>query len=184
MIIPDHEIRELLKEGKVIIEPVEDSQIQAACIDLRLGGEFRVFKHAAEAFIDSANPREYTECVKSEGMFVIHPGEFILGITMERVSLPPDIAAYVDGKSSLGRLGVTAHITSSLVEPGWDGRLVLEIANLGKMPVSLYPDMKICKLVLMRMSSASEKPYGARNETKYKGQDGVTESRISRDGLC
>jgi dCTP deaminase len=185
MIIPDHEIRELLKSGKVKVEPLDDGQIQAACIDLRLGSEFRVFKHAHEAFIDSRNPKEYTECVKADGQFIIHPGEFILGITVERVALPADMAAYVDGKSSLGRLGVTAHITSSLVEPGWDGRLVLEIANLGKMPVTLYPDMKICKLVLMRMSSASERPYGVRKETKYKGQNGVTESRISGDrSLC
>jgi dCTP deaminase len=185
MIIPDHEIRKLLENGRVRIEPLDEGQIQAACVDLRLGGEFRVFKHTHEALIDSRNPKEYTECIAVGGRpFIIHPGEFVLGITKERVALPADISAYVDGKSSLGRLGVTAHITSSLVEPGWDGRLVLEIANLGKMPVSLYPDMKICKLVLMRMSSASEKPYGARNETKYKGQDGVTESRISRDGLC
>lgn len=181
MIIPDHEIKVLLKEGKVIVEPIEDGQIQAACIDLRLGSEFRFFKHSSEAFIDSKNPKEYTECIKAAEKFILHPNEFILGITMERVKLPDDIAAYVDGKSSLGRLGVTAHITSSLVEPGWDGRLVLEIANLGKMPVTLYPGMKICKLVLMKMSSASEKPYNMRAETKYKGQDGITESRICRE---
>ncbi len=181
MIIPDHEIKKLLAENKVVVEPLEDGQIQAACIDLRLGSEFRVFRHTSEAFIDSRNPKEYTERVSSAEKFIIHPNEFILGITMERVKLPDDIAAYVDGKSSLGRLGVTAHITSSLVEPGWDGRLVLEIANLGKMPVTLYSGMKICKLVLMRMTSASEKPYGARAETKYKGQDGVVESRISSE---
>jgi len=182
MIIPDHEIRALLREGRVRIEPIDDGQVQAACVDLRLGGEFRVFKHTHDAFIDSRNPREHTERVDSEGRpFIIHPNEFVLGITRERVALPDDIAAYVDGKSSLGRLGVTAHITSSLVEPGWDGRLVLEIANLGKMPVTLYPGMKICKLVLMRMSSASEKPYHKREETKYKGQDGVLESRIARE---
>ena len=183
MIIPDHEIKKLLAEGKVRIEPLEEGQIQAACVDLRLGSEFRVFKHTHEAFIDSRNPKEHTECMKADDgrPFIIHPNEFVLGITKERVALPDDIAAYVDGKSSLGRLGVTAHITSSLVEPGWDGRLVLEIANLGKMPVTLYPGMKICKLVLMRMSSASEKPYDKRAETKYKGQDGVLESRISKE---
>lgn len=185
MIIPDHEIRELLKSGKVKVEPAEDGQIQAACIDLRLGSEFRVFKHTHEAFIDSRNPKEYTECCSAgDRPFIIHPHEFVLGITQERVSLPDDIAAYVDGRSSLGRLGVTAHITSSLVEPGWDGRLVLEITNLGKMPVTLYPGMKVCKLVLMRMSSPSEKPYGRREETKYKGQDGVVESRICREHRC
>lgn len=182
MIIPDHQIRKLLSEGKVKMEPLEDSQIQAACIDLRLGSEFRVFKHTQEAFIDSRNPKEYTElCKVGDRPFVIHPGEFILGITKERITLPDDIAAYVDGKSSLGRLGVTAHITSSLVEPGWDGNLVLEIANLGKMPVTLYPGMKICKLVLMRMSAPSEKPYNMRAETKYKGQKEVAESRISSE---
>jgi len=179
MIIPDHEIRKLLSSGNVVVEPLEPEQVQAACIDLRLGDEFRVFKSTSEAFIDSRNPKEYTECIKSGEKFIIHPNEFILGITMERVRLPADVAAYVDGKSSLGRLGVTAHITSSLVEPGWDGRLVLEIANLGKMPVVLYPGMKICKLVLMRMSSASERPYNTRAETKYKGQSGVIESRIA-----
>ena len=183
MIIPDHEIRKLLSDGRLKIEPLEDSQIQAACVDLRLGSEFRIFKHTHELFIDSRNPKEYTEACKADGRpFIIHPHEFILGITKERVTLPDDVAAYVDGKSSLGRLGVTAHITSSLVEPGWDGNLVLEIANLGKMPVTLYPEMKICKLVLMRMSSASEKPYSKRSETKYKGQRDVVESRIASEG--
>jgi dCTP deaminase len=182
MIIPDHEIRALLREGKIKIEPLEEGQIQAACVDLRLGSEFRIFKSTHEAFIDSRNPKEYTECCAiGDKPFIIHPGEFILGITRERIALPDNIAAYVDGKSSLGRLGITAHITASLVEPGWDGNLVLEIANLGKMPVTLYPEMKICKVVFMRMSSPAEKPYDKRKETKYKGQRQVTESRICEE---
>ncbi len=184
MILPDHEIRKLLKEGKLVIEPLEDiEKIQGACVDLRLGTEFRIFRHTEEAVIDSKNPKEYTEFIemKEEKPFIIHPREFVLGITKEKIKIPADMAAYVDGRSSLGRLGVTAHITSGWVDPGFEGRLVLEISNLGKMPVTLYPGMKICKLLFFRLNSPSEIPYNIRKDAKYHGQDSVSQSRIHED---
>ena len=169
MILPDHEIKKLLADGKIRIEPLDDPevQIQPACVDLRLGSEFKIFKHTKEAFIDSKDPKDYTEDHISNGEpFVLHPNEFVLGITKERITIPADIAAYLDGKSSIGRLGITAHITSGWIDPGFSGKLVLEISNLGKMPVKIYPDMRICKLLLFRLTSPSERPYNIR-KTKY-----------------
>ncbi len=185
MILPDHEIMKAIKEGRIVIEPADgiESRIHPACLYLRLGDEFRLFKYTQEPFIDSKNPKSYTEELKTNGKpIIIHPKEFVLGITMEKIKLPADIAAYVDGRSSLGRLGITAHITSSLVDPGFEGRLVLEISNLGKMPVTIYPGSKICKLVFMKLSSPAAVPYNKLHDAKYAGQDGVVESRIYRDG--
>ena len=182
MILPDHEIRKLLSSGNVVVEPLEPEQVQAACIDLRLGDEFRVFKSTSEAFIDSRNPKEYTQAVASDGKpFIIHPKEFILGITKESIKIPDDLAAYLDGRSSLGRLGITAHITSGWIDPGFHGKLVLEISNLGKMPVTLYPGMRICKLLLFKLSSPCEVPYDKRKSAKYRDQETVSESRIHSD---
>jgi len=183
MILPDHEIRKMLKEGKLKIEPLEDpdKQIQPACVDLKLGSEFKVFKHTKEAYIDSKNPKEYTEDHTANGEpFVLHPNEFVLGITKEKITLPADIAAYVDGKSSIGRLGITAHITSGWVDPGFSGRLVLEISNLGKMPVKIYPGMRICKLLFFGMNSPCEVPYNMR-KSKYHGQDTVEQSKLHEE---
>jgi len=181
MILPDHEIRKMLKEGRIVIEPLDDpeSQIQAACVDLKLGPEFRVFKYTSEAFIDSRDPKEYTQTFCTDGKpFILHPKEFILGITRESIKIPSDLAAYVDGRSSLGRIGITAHITSGWVDPGFSGKLVLEITNLGKMPVTLYPGMKICKLLFFKLSSPAEVPYDQRKSAKYRNQESVCESRI------
>ncbi len=185
MILPDHEIKKYLEEGKIVIEPLDspEVQIQPAWVDLRLGNEFRVFKHTDEAFIDSRNPKEYTTTIMSEDgkPIMLHPREFMLGVIKERVKLPNDIAAYIDGRSSLGRLGITAHITAGWVDPGWDGNLVVEITNLGKMPVTIYPDMRIAKLVFFKLTSPAERPYGEERGSKYKGQKSVAESKIHRD---
>jgi len=184
MILPDHEIRQYLAEGKIVIEPLSDPdvQIQAACVDLRLGSEFKVFKHTQEAFIDSKNPKQYTEDIILEDgkSLFLHPKEFVLGITKEKIKIPADIVGYVDGRSSLGRLGITAHITSAWVDPGFEGKLVLEISNLGKMPVAIYPDMRVAKLLFFKMASPAEKPYNMR-DSKYKNQASVTESKIHKD---
>ncbi|MBI4173697.1 MAG: dCTP deaminase [Candidatus Aenigmarchaeota archaeon] len=184
MILPDHEIRKHIQDGRIGIEPQDgiEERIHPACLYLRLGDEFRLFKYTQEAFIDSRNPKSYTEEIKTEGKpIILHPKEFLLGITYEKVRLPADIAAYVDGRSSLGRLGITAHITSSLVDPGFDGKLVLEISNLGKMPVTLYPGMKVCKLVFFKLFSPAETPYNKLHDAKYRGQAEVVESRIYKD---
>ena len=183
MILPDHEIRKAIEEGRLVIEPLEDpkTQIQPAWVDLRLGSEFRIFKHTEETCIDAKDPKDYTELKVVDGSMILHPHEFVLGITKERIRLPDDMVAFVDGKSSIGRLGITAHITSGWVDPCFDGRLVLEISNLGKMPVRVYPGMRICKLVVMKMSSPAEVPYNLRKDSKYMGQDSVIESRINEE---
>ncbi len=184
MILSDKDIKARMEKGDLVIEPLDDpgKQIQAAWVDLRLSNEFRVFKHTDEACIDSKNPHEYTEVIKSNGKpIIIHPREFMLGVIKERVKLPTDMAAYIDGRSSLGRLGITAHITAGFVDPGWDGNLVVEITNLGKMPVTLYPDMRIAKIIFFQLSSACERPYGAERGSKYYGQNSVSESKIHKD---
>jgi dCTP deaminase len=184
MILPDHEIRKYMEEGRISIEPLEDleKQLQPAWVDLRLGSEFRVFRYTKEAFIDSRDPKEYTETMCSNGEpFVLHPKEFILGVTHEKIRVPGDLAAYVDGRSSLGRIGITAHITSGWVDPGFEGKLVLEISNLGKMPVMLYPGMRICKLIFLKLNSPSETPYNMRRSSKYMNQESVCQSKIYKD---
>ncbi|MBI4182325.1 MAG: dCTP deaminase [Candidatus Aenigmarchaeota archaeon] len=184
MILPDHEIRKLLAEGILVVEPLRDPehQVQAAWVDLTLGDEFKVFKHTQEPFIDSRQPKDYTETVRADGRpFTVHPGDFILGITGERIRIPSSLAAYVDGRSSLGRLGVTAHITAGWIDPGFDGKLVLEISNLGKMPVTLYPGMRICKLLLFQLASPAEVPYNLRKDAKYAGQSAVGQSKMYQD---
>jgi len=182
MIIPDHEIKKLLEEGKIIIEPLDKEQIQSACIDLKLGEEFKKFKTTEEPVIDSRNPKKYTETFFSNGEAVIlHPGEFLLGVTKEKIKLPSHIAAYVDGRSSIGRLGVTAHITSGWIDPGFEGKIVLEITNLGKMPVALYPEMRIAKILFFRLTSPSEVPYNERKDAKYHQQSHISESKLHEE---
>lgn len=185
MILPDHEIRKLLEEGSLVIEPLEnpEEQIQPAQVDLRLGNEFRVFRIDSTPFIDTrGKTRDYTEgrMVKEGEPFIIHPGEFVLGTVKEYIKMPDDLVGMVDGRSSLGRVGVVIHATSASINPGWEGRFVLEITNIGKMPVALYPGQRVAKLALHRMSSPAERPYHKR-ETKYQGQKGIEESRMHQD---
>ncbi len=173
MILTDREIIEYLKSGRLVIEPLDEPelQIQSAWVDLRLGNQFRVFRVLTEPYIDIKDgTKDYTELVDiSDGQaFVLHPREFVIGITKERIRLPPDLVGYVDGRSSLGRLGITAHITSGFVDPTFDGKLALEISNLGKMPVRLYPGMRMCKLVLFKLTGSVSRPYSQRPEAKYK----------------
>lgn len=173
MILPDHEIRRYLEEGKLIIKNLENpkKQIQAAWIDLSLDSKFQIFKSLQRPYIDIKNPQEYAEIYDTNcEPFILHPKEFVLGMTKEWIKIPSDLAAYVDGHSSLGRLGITSHITSGWVDPGFFGKLVLEITNIGKMPVKLYPGMKICKLVLFKLTSPAKLPYDKRKESKYKDQ--------------
>lgn len=186
MILPDHEIKKFLKEGKIVVEPLKDPevQIQPSGIDLSLGNEFRIFKTAGIPYIDTRSlPENYTEKVHvDEGKpFIIHPGEFVLGSIREFVRLPADIVGSVDGRSSLGRLGITVHTTSSSVNPGWEGYLVLEMANVGKVAVALYPGMRICKITFHKLSSPAERPYNLRGDAKYHQQKEITETQIHRE---
>lgn len=183
MILSDKDIKEHLKSGKIKVENLGDDRIQAGWVDLSLGNEFRVFKITSQPYIDVRNVEDHTEqlILDDDKPFIIHPGEFVLGQAKERIELPDDIAAYVDGRSSLGRIGIVVHITSGFVDPGFSGRLVLEMTNVGKMPVALHTGMKICKLVFFKLSSAAERPYNTRKDAKYKDQESVTGSKIHKD---
>ncbi len=186
MILPDHEIRALLKKGDLVVGPLGDpeKQIRTAGIDLRLGNDFRVFKVSSTPYIDIRNkPENYTELVSisDDCPFVIHPHEFVLGSIKEYIRMPVHLMGSVDGRSSLGRLGIVIHATSSSINPGWEGRFVLEITNIGKMPVAVYPGHRIAKLTLHRLSSEPEKCYANRDDTKYNAQEGVPETRIHEE---
>lgn len=186
MILSDRDIKRLLKEGKLKIQPLEnpDKQIQAAWIDLTLGNEFKIFKALSYPFIDIAKvPKDYMETVKVEDQspFFLQVREFALGSTREKISIPDDLAAYIDGRSSLGRLGVVVHITSGWVDPGFNGKLTLEITNVGKMPITLYPGMRIAKLVLFKLSSPAERPYYKRKDAKYHRQKEILQSKIDEE---
>lgn len=183
MILPDHEIRKRLKKKSIVVEPLDDPemQIQPAGIDLRLGNEFRIFKVTSIPYIDvKRKVEDYTEVVqkKDDEHFILHPHEFVLANIKEYIKMPADLVGAVDGRSSLGRLGIVVHATSASINPGWEGRLVLEMTNIGKMPVALYPGMRIAKLAFHKLSSPAERPYGKREGAKYQKQDGISEAKI------
>ncbi len=186
MILSDHDIRRYLAEGKIVIEPLDDpeAQIQPASVDLRLGPEFMRFKpldHGVVDFGKKINSSDYTEPVKYKSGVFLHPDEFILARTLETVTVPKELAACIDGKSSLGRLGVEVHISSGWIDPGFSGVIVLEIKNAGKLPVKLHPGMKIIKIIFMELTSPSDRPYGSRNDSKYQGQRSIVPSRIEKE---
>ena len=183
MILPDHEIRALLDEGSLVIDPITDpmKQIRPAGVDLRLGNEFRLFETSGIPYIDTRNrPGNYTKTIRIDDNepFVVHPGEFVLGNIKEYIRMPSNLMGSVDGRSSMGRLGIVIHATSSSINPGWEGRFVLEITNIGKMPVALYPGHRIAKLTLHKLSSEPESCYASRKDTKYHGQEGVGETMV------
>jgi len=185
MILPDHEIKKCLREGKIVITPIdEDVQIQPAGVDLRLGNDFRIFRMISTPFIDTKKKTEnYTEkiTIGDDVPFIIHPGEFVLGSIKEYIKMPDDLVGAMDGRSSLGRLGVVVHATAASINPGWEGHLVLEITNIGKMPVALYPGQRVAKLAFHKLSSPSELPYNKRDDVKYNRQESVTETSIFKE---
>ncbi|MFH0949147.1 MAG: dCTP deaminase [Candidatus Aenigmatarchaeota archaeon] len=182
MILSDRDIRKYLNSKRLIIDGLEDERIHAGWVELSLGNEFKIFKISSQSHIDIRNHVDNTESVMiDEQPFILHPREFVLGHIKERITLPDDLAAYVDGRSSLGRIGIVVHVTSGFVDPGFSGKLVLEMTNVGKMPVALYKDMKICKLVFFKLSSPAEKPYNIRNDAKYRNQSGVSDSMLHKD---
>ncbi len=184
MILSDRDIKKYIREKKLVIKPKpKPEQIQPAWVDLTLGNEFMVFKRTEVPYIDPKNPKDYAEKlrVKNHKPFILHPGEFVLGTVREYIKFPSDLAGAVDGRSSLGRLGILTHITSTFINPGWEGRLVLEINNIGKMPVALYPGMRVCKVVFFKLSSPCETPYYAREDAKYQAQKGVEASKLEKE---
>jgi dCTP deaminase len=180
-VLSDGTIRRLVAEGRVRVEPYDDAMVQPASIDLRLGSSFRVFHNHRIGAIDLADPpKNLTEHVVIDdgGSFVIHPGEFVLGTTQEYVELPDDIVARIEGKSSLGRLGLIVHATAGFVDPGFKGTLTLEITNLTRVPIILWPGKPIAQLSFMTLDRPAERPYGHPDlGSHYHGQVEATESR-------
>jgi dCTP deaminase len=180
MVLSDATIARLLGEGKIEIDPYDDSLLQPSSVDVRVDKLFRVFHNNRYAFIDvKEEQEELTELVEVEDRpFILHPGEFVLGSTLERVKLPDDLVARLDGKSSLGRLGLLIHSTAGFIDPGWDGHVTLELSNVANLPITIYPGMKIGQISFMQMTEPATTPYGASAiGSKYKGQKGPTASR-------
>jgi dCTP deaminase len=181
-VLSDGTIRRLVEEGRIAIEPWDPALVQPASVDLRLGDSFRVFHNHRTAAIDLRDPpTNLTEEVVNADVFVIHPGEFVLGVTREHVELPDDIVARIEGKSSLGRLGLIVHATAGFVDPGFKGTLTLEITNLTRVPIKLYPGLLIAQLSFMALDAPAERPYGSEElGSHYQGQTAATESRYMR----
>ncbi len=184
MILSDKDIKRFVKEGKIIIEPFEERNVGPCSIDVRLGHTFRIFKHGSNTHIDPSkpiDPSEYTEEIKVKDKYVIHPGDFVLGTTLERVKLPPDIVGMLEGRSSWGRLGIIIHSTAGYIDSGFEGTITLEISNIGKMPVALKPGMRIGQIAFHLLSSPSEVPYNIRPGSKYNNQKDAAPSLIYLD---
>lgn len=189
----DKDIKSWLNEGKIQIQPMpEDNMISGVTVDIRLGNKFRVFEDHAAPYIDLSGRREEMEAALESVMsdeielgegkaFFLHPGELALAVTLESVTLPANVVGWLDGRSSLARLGLMVHVTAHRIDPGWSGNIVLEFFNSGKLPLALRPNMKIGALSFEVLSDFAEKPYNARLDAKYKDQKGATASRISSD---
>lgn len=185
MIYSDRTIKESISSGKIGIEPYEPSFVQPSSVDLRVGNGFRVFVNHRYSEIDPRAPQaDLTQLVEvgEEEPFMLHPGEFVLGSTLERVRLGVDVVARLEGKSSLGRLGLLIHSTAGFIDPGFEGHITLELSNVATLPIAIYPGMKIGQISFYQMTTAAEYPYGSPElGSKYQGQSGPTASRSHRD---
>ncbi|QHT57763.1 dCTP deaminase [Cellulomonas sp. H30R-01] len=181
MLLSDRDIRAELESGRVGLDPYEPAMLQPSSIDVRLDRYFRLFDNHKYPVIDpSVDQPDLTRLVEVEDgePFVLHPGEFVLGSTFEQVTLPDDVAARLEGKSSLGRLGLLTHSTAGFIDPGFSGHVTLELSNVATLPILLWPGMKIGQLCFFRLTSAAEQPYGsAAYGSRYQGQRGPTASR-------
>src|SRR5277367_86421 len=180
MVLSDRTIARLLAEGQIEIDPYDDALLQPSSVDVRVDRYFRVFRNNLYPYIDvKAQQEALTELVEiDEEPFILHPGEFVLGSTLERVRLPDDLVARLEGKSSLGRLGLLIHSTAGVIDAGWDGHLTLELSNVANLPITLYPGMKIGQISFLQMTTPADHPYGSGQVgSKYQGQRGPTPSR-------
>lgn len=181
MLLSDRDIKAELGAGRIALEPYQPEMVQPSSIDVRLDRFFRLFDNHKYPFIDPAvDQPELTRFVEvdADQPFILHPGEFVLGSTFELVSLPDDVAARLEGKSSLGRLGLLTHSTAGFIDPGFSGHVTLELSNVATLPIKLWPGMKIGQMCFFRLSSAAERPYGsAEYSSRYQGQRGPTASR-------
>ncbi|HYY43919.1 MAG TPA: dCTP deaminase [Actinomycetota bacterium] len=185
MILSDRDIKSAVKEGRISIDPLDFGDVQPSSVDLHVDRYFRTFHNARYPFIDVKRPMEdLTEevTVTDDSPFILHPGEFVLGSTHEFVRLPDDLVARLEGKSSLGRLGLLIHSTAGYVDPGFEGHLTLELSNVANLPITIYPGMKIGQISFFQLTSAAENPYGSTEVgSKYQGQRGPTPSRYYRN---
>ena len=185
MILSDRDIKTALAQGRIGVDPSRgvEERIGPDSLDFRLGSSFLVFERSKQPYIDARRPETAEGASRTidleEGEpFIIHPHELVLATTLESLRLPDDLAARLEGRSSLGRLGIIVHSTASLFHAGWDGHATMELGNLGVMPVALYPGMRICAFTFEELTSPAEHPYGSRPEHKYGGQEGASGSRI------
>lgn len=187
MVLSDRDIKKALKDGRIAIDPFPDlkKQLGSCSVDFRLGNNFRVFEHSRYPYIDPAKKDYSNEITKvievgEDGYFIIQPGDFVLAVTLESVKIAKDLMGRLEGRSSLGRLGLVVHSTASIFDPGWDGKPVLELGNLGRMAIKLSCGMRICAMTFEELSSDAT-PYTSRVAAKYKFQQGPEESRIHED---
>ena len=181
MVLSDRTIAARIAEGRIGIDPYDEALLQPSSVDVRVDSTFRVFHNARYPYIDVKQPQEaLTEVVEISGdePFILHPGEFVLGSTLERVTLPDDLVARLEGKSSLGRLGLLIHSTAGFIDPGFDGHVTLELSNVANLPITIYQGMKIGQISFMQMTEPASTPYGSSGlGSKYQGQRGPTPSR-------
>ncbi len=187
MVLSDVTIARLLGEGRIEIDPYDPALLQPSSVDVRVDRYFRVFRNNRYGYINvKLEQEELTEPVEIEGdePFILHPGEFVLGSTLERVRLPDDLVARLEGKSSLGRLGLLIHSTAGFIDPGWDGHVTLELSNVANLPITIYHGMKIGQLSFMELTEPAASPYGSGGlGSKYQGQRGPTASRYWQNFL-
>lgn len=185
MVLSDRTIKEELAAGRIVIAPHDPSDIQPASVDLHLDRKLLVFRNSQLPFIDLRKPlpelMEMQE-IPDEAPFILHPGEFVLASTLERIALPDDIVARLEGKSSLGRIGLLIHSTAGYVDPGWDGHLTLELSNVARLPITLYYGMRIGQISFLKMTTPVDRPYGSKElGSRYKGQKDPTASLVHID---
>lgn len=184
-VLSDRTIKEQLAAGRIVIEPLDEDAIQPASVDLRLDSAFRIFRVTTRPYVDVREPVDDLtdlETIAGDEPFILQPGAFCLATTLETITLPDDIVARVDGRSSLGRLGLLVHATAGYVDPGWTGKLTLELSNQSQMPIALYYGMRVAQISFLRLSSPVDRPYGTPGlGSKYQGQTGPTPSRVSED---
>src|SRR6202142_1089104 len=184
MVLSDRTIARLLAEKRIEIDPYDPALLQPSSVDVRVDRYFRVFRNNLYPYIDVKQAQEdLTELVEiDDEPFILHPGEFVLGSTLERVRLPDDLVARLEGKSSLGRLGLLIHSTAGFIDPGWDGHVTLELSNVANLPITIYYEMKIGQISFMLLTEPTSTPYGSSEiGSKYKGQTGPTPSRYFKN---
>lgn len=181
MILSDRTLREQIDAGRIVLDPFDPACIQPSSVDVKIGSDFLVFRnHTAQVIDVKQDMTSLTEpvAIPDDGVFILHPGEFVLASTLERIGVPDDLVARIEGKSSLGRLGLIIHSTAGFIDPGFDGHITLELTNIATLPITLYPRMKVGQISFMRMTTPADNPYGSKVlGSKYLGQRGPTPSR-------